>query len=67
MNLTRCAKGHYYDMDKFSTCPHCSNVSEGMGETVRYTQPAPGMGPGAVQMEIRQLLTTLSLQVILLT
>lgn len=47
MNLTRCAKGHYYDMDKFSTCPHCSNVSEGMGETVRYTQPAPGMGPGA--------------------
>ena len=47
MNLTRCAKGHYYDMDKFSTCPHCSNVSEGMGETVRYTQPAPGIGPGA--------------------
>ena len=39
MNLTRCAKGHYYDMDKFSMCPHCASANEGMGQTMRYTQP----------------------------
>ena len=37
MNLTRCAKGHYYDMDKFSMCPHCASANEGMGQTMRYT------------------------------
>ncbi|MCD8021087.1 MAG: hypothetical protein LUF92_16380, partial [Clostridiales bacterium] len=21
--IVRCAEGHYYDADKFSTCPHC--------------------------------------------
>lgn len=25
MNLTRCNHGHFYDMDKFDTCPHCKN------------------------------------------
>ena len=34
MNLTRCAKGHYYDMDKFSMCPHCASANEGMGQTM---------------------------------
>ena len=24
MNLTRCNKGHFYDIDRFSQCPHCS-------------------------------------------
>ncbi len=24
MNLTRCENGHFYDADRFSTCPHCS-------------------------------------------
>lgn len=24
MNLQRCEKGHYYDADKFVSCPHCS-------------------------------------------
>lgn len=23
MNLVRCGKGHFYDADKFDTCPHC--------------------------------------------
>lgn len=39
MNLTRCEKGHYYDMDKFTSCPHCSSSDEGMNETVRYSNP----------------------------
>ena len=24
MNLTRCNQGHFYDADKFSSCPHCN-------------------------------------------
>lgn len=23
MNLTKCQNGHYYDADKYSSCPHC--------------------------------------------
>ena len=26
MNLTRCEKGHFYDADRFDTCPHCNDV-----------------------------------------
>ncbi len=25
MNLIRCTNGHYYDGDKFSSCPHCQS------------------------------------------
>lgn len=43
MNLVRCEKGHYYDGDKFSSCPHCQEggdqeegltvaMSSGLGE-----------------------------------
>lgn len=24
MNLGRCERGHFYDMEKYSTCPHCA-------------------------------------------
>lgn len=23
MNLTRCARGHFYDLEKYNSCPHC--------------------------------------------
>lgn len=30
MNLLKCTNGHYYDGDKFSSCPHCdAGVGEG--------------------------------------
>lgn len=28
MNLTRCKNGHFYDVDRFSVCPHCTDVTE---------------------------------------
>lgn len=28
MNLTKCNNGHYYDADKYSSCPHCSKNEE---------------------------------------
>lgn len=27
MNLSRCEKGHFYDKEKYATCPHCSGGS----------------------------------------
>lgn len=38
MKLTRCNNGHFYDADKYTTCPHCSNASTDPG----VTQPAGG-------------------------
>lgn len=38
MKLTRCNNGHFYDADKYTTCPHCSNASADPG----VTQPAGG-------------------------
>lgn len=35
MNLTRCSNGHFYDMDKFDSCPHCrSSAGEGSDKTM---------------------------------
>lgn len=28
MNLMRCKKGHFYDAEKYDTCPHCMDVNE---------------------------------------
>lgn len=25
MNVVKCDKNHYYDADKYETCPHCKN------------------------------------------
>ncbi len=38
MNLKRCEKGHFYDVDKYASgCPHCAGgVDEGMNATVRF-------------------------------
>lgn len=34
MNLKRCNNGHFYDADKFSTCPHCNMTASVDEETV---------------------------------
>lgn len=42
MNLKRCENGHFYDVDKFSTCPHCNkgeNTSE-QTQSVAYDKDA---------------------------
>ena len=30
MKQTRCEKGHFYDADRFASCPHCANMAGGM-------------------------------------
>lgn len=42
MNLTKCKNGHYYDADKYASCPHCGDggnsdddVTVSMGQSIR--------------------------------
>lgn len=44
MNLVRCENGHFYDAERFDTCPHCNQgaISTVMGNTQdgkEYTMP----------------------------
>lgn len=40
MNLVKCENNHYYDGDKYSSCPHCAkgNVESGMTEPITNRQ-----------------------------
>ena len=63
MNLVRCGKGHFYDADKFETCPHClqlmaheENVTtplyssaKNLTEPLTEYQPQPSGGSAAPQ------------------
>lgn len=47
MNLKRCEKGHFYDVDKYPSCPHCaggSGVDEDMAKTEAYRGGDAGVG-----------------------
>lgn len=33
MKLTKCSNGHFYDADKFDTCPHCGNGASAQSKT----------------------------------
>lgn len=39
MNLTRCNQGHFYDMDKFDSCPHCQSGGAGLDKTSPLSEP----------------------------
>lgn len=34
MNLKRCADGHFYDADKYTSCPHCNPTTSASEVTV---------------------------------
>jgi len=42
MNLTRCNQGHFYDADKFATCPHCNRGTDGGQTPVPPKAQVPG-------------------------
>lgn len=44
MNLKRCENGHFYDVDKFETCPHCAAI----GGDSKITQPFETMDDTAM-------------------
>ncbi len=44
MNLVKCSKGHFYDGDKFASCPFCaeSSAPAGGGDSVTVSLPSGG-------------------------
>lgn len=48
MNLKRCNNGHFYDVDKYGSCPHCQGISadgeDDIGATVKFTQSGTQQG-----------------------
>lgn len=61
MNLTKCKSGHYYDADKYASCPHCgkgggnddSTMSMG-NPSMQVPPPQPAMGGGGVMGTFNQ-------------
>lgn len=48
MKLTKCANGHYYDAEKYSSCPHCAGGNGGPGGMDDMTTESfanPGAAP----------------------
>lgn len=41
MKLTRCSNGHFYDAEKYSSCPHCSGAGAGDPGTIPFSGAAP--------------------------
>lgn len=61
MNLSRCENGHFYDKEKYSTCPHCAQgknrddslttIFENSGNNeIDATMPLTGQGDSQVNM-----------------
>lgn len=48
MNLTRCSNGHFYDADKFDSCPHCSKGAQSAGAAVAENSVTVGRGQETV-------------------
>lgn len=49
MNLSRCEKGHFYDKEKYSTCPHCAGGSATDDSlTTVFTEGTPTMAGAGV-------------------
>ena len=50
MNLSRCANGHFYDKEKYSSCPHCAGgAASDQSLTTIYTEQAGGIGAAPAQ------------------
>lgn len=47
MNLQRCAQGHFYDADKYTSCPHCQSGGA-LGSTVPLDPTPVGIHPAGV-------------------
>lgn len=51
MNLCRCEKGHFYDKEKYATCPHCAGGSASDESlTTVFTEDVNMPGPGQMNM-----------------
>lgn len=53
MNLIKCSNGHYYDSEKFPSCPHCSE-----GAVFNPTIPAEDTQYGTTVMDTSNIVNT---------
>lgn len=51
MNLQKCENGHFYDADKYQTCPHCQQLNDDM-RTVGKEAEVPGTPQPPVQPSV---------------
>ncbi|MDR1017548.1 MAG: FHA domain-containing protein [Lachnospiraceae bacterium] len=58
MNLVRCNQGHYYDSDKYASCPHCNGMMANNDVTV-------GIVPNAEEDAVTEALTESYAQTVL--
>ena len=57
MAVIRCSKGHYYDNEKFSQCPHCG-IFSGEDDEKTMAMPADSLGVGAISDEDKTVAMT---------
>lgn len=55
MNLIRCSQGHFYDSDRYPTCPHC-----GTGYQAPNPDATVSAGPGALNTRREEMPSTMS-------
>lgn len=51
MNLIKCNNNHYYDADKFSACPYCSDMQSGFSQTMPADEQSD-IGPTQPETEV---------------
>ena len=50
MKLTRCEQGHFYDGDKYDSCPYCSELGE-VSSSKAKSEPKIMMNPEGIMVE----------------
>lgn len=66
MNLTRCNQGHFFDADKYPTCPHCNPGAPAAAPAATpnadmKTMPLNAVAGGTATMPINQPMNTVPL------
>ena len=51
MKQVQCKKNHYYDADKFASCPHCAVYDKKAVDTDSIKAEAPDADEAAVTLE----------------
>lgn len=51
MKLVQCKKNHYYDADKFASCPHCAVYDKKAEDTDSRKAENPDADEAAVTLE----------------
>lgn len=56
MNMAKCPQGHYYDKDKFPSCPHCDHIPVVALSTADQTAVATAVPSGDIMKQVSRTL-----------